>query len=294
MKPVIAVTGKNGQLGWEVERLSQQYAQYAFIFCDRESLDITNAGQVKLFFDKNQPAVLINCAAYTAVDKAEVEQVEAFKANAEAVGHLALCCKQFNTAFITFSTDYVFNGNATQPYKEDDPTDPVNYYGYTKLAGEQLALENWQRSVIIRTSWVYSTHGHNFVKTMLRLMKDRTDLNVVSDQFGSPTNAKDLAEVVMLVVEKLTSDTQQSGVCGTYHFSNEGMISWFDFASEIARLSDSSCRVHAISTPEYPTPAKRPAYSVLDKSRIVHELGVHLIDWKESLASVVKSIMSQG
>ena len=299
MKPLIAVTGKNGQLGWELERLSQKHADYQFIFCDRDTLDITDEQAVQIFFEKHRPSILVNCAAYTAVDKAEVEQGPAYRVNAEAVGTLAIQCKKFNTAFITFSTDYVFNGNANEPYKESDDTDPVNYYGYTKLAGEQLALQNWERSIIIRTSWVYSTHGHNFVKTMLRLMKERSVLSVVSDQFGSPTYAKDLAEVVMVFAGKIISGGQQPahgmqhtgpGISGIFHFSNEGMITWFDFAKEIARLSGSACELRAIATSEYPTPAKRPAYSVLDKTRIVRELGVQLKDWKNSLATVVDEL----
>lgn len=285
MKPLIAVSGKNGQLGWELGRLAEDHPQYNFIFTVRDELDICNEEQVKTFFQENKPAVFINCAAYTAVDKAETDQVTAYKINAEAVGFLAMQCKEHDCIFITFSTDYVFNGKATEPYKENDAIDPVNYYGYTKRTGEQLALNNWEKTIIIRTSWVYSAHGNNFVKTMLRLMNERNEINVVSDQLGSPTYAKDLAEATMQVVRFVSANNdQQSTINGIYHFSNEGIISWFDFAVEIKRLTGSACIIHPIPTTAYPTPAKRPHYSGLSKEKIVSAFDIQLKDWKKSLS----------
>ena len=283
-KQVIAVSGKNGQLGWELQRLSSNYPNHQFIFCDRSELDITNHDQVAAFFKEHQPNFFINTAAYTAVDKAETDQENSYKANAEAVGNIAMLCKEFDTTFITFSTDYVFNGDGTAPYKENEATEPINYYGYTKEAGEKLALANWEKTIIIRTSWVYSSHGHNFVKTMLRLMNERTDLNVVNDQVGSPTYAKDLAEAVMNMIG------QGANKYGIYHYSNEGVISWFDFAAEIAKVSNSKCNVHPIPTEQFPTPAKRPKYSVLGKDRIQEDYHIQLIDWKISLENCITAI----
>jgi dTDP-4-dehydrorhamnose reductase len=290
MKPLIAVSGKNGQLGWELERLSTAYPQYDFIFCDKTTLNITDEEQIATFFQQHKPSAFINCAAYTAVDKAETEQEAAYKTNASAVGFLAIQCKQHDTFLISFSTDYVFNGNGIVPYKEDDATEPVNYYGYSKWMGEQLALNNWEQSLIIRTSWVYSAHGHNFVKTMLRLMKERKDVNVVNDQLGSPTYAKDLAEAVMKIVAGLSNNEQRTTNNGIYHFSNEGTISWFDFASAIKELAGLGCNIYPIPTSAYPTPAKRPHYSVLDKRKIESELGIQLKNWKDSLAECLIEI----
>lgn len=289
MKPVIAVSGKNGQVGWELQQLSSSYPQYEFIFCDRNELDITNTERVSDFFQLHKPSVFINCSAYTAVDKAETEQEEAYRANAAATGFLASQCSAHNTLFVSFSTDYVFNGNGAQPYREDDPADPVNYYGYTKFLGEQLAMNNWKKTVIIRTSWVYSEHGHNFVKTMLRLLKEKTDINVVNDQLGSPTYAKDIAEVVLKMIASSGND-QQPTLNGIYHFSNDGIISWFDFALEIKRLAGLNCHVHPIPAEKYPTPARRPHYSGLDKSKIISEFGIELKNWKESLAACMLAI----
>ena len=195
----ILVSGKKGQLGSELKDIASK-DNYQFIFTDRDDLDITNENILKEAFGKYKPAFFINCAAYTAVDKAETDQATAYKINAEAVGNIAKQCHQYNTRLIHISTDYVFDGKGTQPYTTDDKTDPVNYYGYTKLTGEQLALNNNPQTIVIRTSWVYSMHGANFVKTMLRLMKERKELNVVSDQFGSPTYARDLAEAIMQIV----------------------------------------------------------------------------------------------
>jgi len=278
MQTVIAISGKNGQLGWELTQLKDQYPQYNFIVADRNELDITNPQQLADFFARYQPAWFINTAAYTGVDKAETDQANAYQSNAAAPGHIATLCSQYNTTFIHFSTDYVFNGQGTAPYQPDAPTDPVNYYGYTKAAGEQLALHNCEKTIIIRTSWVYSSHGNNFVKTMVRLMNERQEINVVADQVGSPTYARDLAQSVMHII------TSGKTAYGIYHFSNEGVISWYDFALAIKAIIGSACVVNPIPTTAYPTPAKRPAYSVLSKEKLVQDYGVVLQNWQKSLA----------
>ena len=258
----ILITGKNGQLGNEIQVLASAYRDYNFLYTDIAELDITNNQLVFDFFNEYKPAICINAAAYTAVDKAETERELAFKVNAEAVKNLARACEECNTQFIHVSTDYVFNGLATRPYKEDDPTDPVNYYGYTKLMSEEFALAECPSSIIIRTSWVYSTSGNNFVKTMLRLMKEKESINVVNDQVGSPTYAADLAQgILQIAILKQNAE-------GIYHYSNNGEISWFEFATAIKEISGSSCAVNPIQTSDYPTPAKRPAYSVFDKEKI--------------------------
>lgn len=279
----ILITGKNGQLGNEIQVLASSYPSYNFLYTDIDELDITNNQLVLDFFNEHKPVICINAAAYTAVDKAETEKELAFKVNAEAVKILAQACSKFNTKFIHVSTDYVFNGQATRPYKEDDPTDPVNYYGYTKLKSEEFARAECPSAIIIRTSWVYSTYGNNFVKTMLRLMKERESINVVNDQVGSPTYAADLAEVI-LQIATLKHDRKE----GIYHYSNEGVISWFDFAVAIKEISGSSCRVNPIPTSAYPSPAKRPAYSAFDKEKITEVFGIELQDWRKSLERCVK------
>ncbi len=284
MKSIIAVSGKDGQLGWELEKLSVAYPLYEFIFCGMNDLDIANKEQVASFFSLNKPFAFINCAAYTAVDKAEVDQESAYKINAEAVGFLAEQCRLYNTIFITFSTDYVFDGNGVVPYQENQRTQPLNYYGYTKEVGEKLALTNWERSIVIRTSWVYSEHGNNFVKTMLRLMNERDEINVVDDQIGSPTYAKDLAAATMKMLEAKKTNY------GVYHYSNEGNISWFDFASEIKRISGLNCKINPVPSSDFPTPAKRPKFSVLSKKRIITDFNIRLNDWRESLAKCIKAI----
>lgn len=280
--PVILISGKNGQLGKELQDIASSNQNFQFIFFDREELDIADESLLQSIFQKYTPFCFINCAAYTAVDKAETEQAQAYKINAEAVGSIAKHCNKYKTKLIHISTDYVFNGNATQPYKTNDATDPVNYYGYTKWLGEQLALNNNPATIIIRTSWVYSSYGNNFVKTMLRLMKERKEINVVNDQLGSPTYAKDLAEAIMEIVNSQRS-TVNSQPFGIYHFSNDGIISWYDFAVAIKEIKQLDCVVHSIPTSAYPTPAKRPSYSGLDKTKIANTFNIQLKNWKQSL-----------
>ncbi|MCW3106115.1 MAG: dTDP-4-dehydrorhamnose reductase [Segetibacter sp.] len=280
-KPIVLVTGQNGQLGNELKVLSKEYPQFDFVFTDVLELDIADAAKVNDFFQQYKPAICINAAAYTAVDKAETDKKLALKINADAVGNLAENCAKINARFIHVSTDYVFDGTATTPYTEDHPVSPVNFYGESKLKGEEVALEKLPSTVIIRTSWVYSFFGNNFVKTMLRLMKERESISVINDQFGSPTYAADLAAAIMQIA------SQEKVAGGIYHFSNEGIISWFDFAVAIRDVAGLQCNVKPIDTSGYPTPAKRPAYSAMNKEKI-KSLGIELKDWKESLQECLR------
>lgn len=295
-KPVIIVSGKNGQLGCELQEISAQYTEYDFHFFGRDELDISNYEKLKEVFDKLNPKIFINTAAYTAVDKAETEQEQAYIINAEATGNIARSCAANNTYLIHISTDYVFDGTANKPYKEDDECKPVNYYGYTKWLGEELALHNNPSTTVIRTSWVYSKYGNNFVKTMLRLMNERKEISVVSDQIGSPTYARDLAEVIMEFVkaknrqvQPTTDNGRQSMDNRIFHFSNAGIISWFDFANAIRDIKKFDCKVNPIPTSSYPTPAKRPAYSVMSKEKII-DAGIGLKDWTKSLEECLKGM----
>ena len=280
----IVVTGANGQVGQSIKLLSDLYPDVKFSFLTKDDLSISDKEALNSFFQNQKPTVLINCAAYTAVDKAETEQELALSVNATAVETLAGICKEFNTKFVHISTDYVFDGNASIPYKESDPTNPINYYGFTKLQGENLAIAANPETIIFRTSWVYAPHGKNFVKTMLKLMQDRTELNVVGDQFGSPTYAPDLAEALLKIA------LSDHIIPGVYHFSNDGIISWFDFATAIAEISHSSCKVNAITTAQYPTPAKRPSYSGLNKSKIQSNYSIQLKPWRDSLQDCIQKL----
>jgi dTDP-4-dehydrorhamnose reductase len=278
----ILVTGANGQLGKELRILSSSFPHFDFIFLSREDLPIHHFELVRNSFKAYHPQYCINCAAFTNVDKAESEKELAFQVNGEAVGVLAAICKEYKTKLIHISTDYVFDGTAGSPYKEDSPTNPVNTYGESKLIGEQQALQFNSDAIIIRSSWVYSEFGKNFVKTMLKLMSGKEEINVVNDQVGSPTYAADLAETILKII---TFNTQHStlNIQGLYHFSNDGVISWYDFAIAIKELSGFSCKINPISTSQFPTPAKRPAYAVLDKTKIQKKFKIELKDWKESL-----------
>lgn len=275
--PVILITGANGQLGSELRALQAKYPAYQLIGTDRSTLPIQDAAAVQSWFAQHQPAFCINAAAYTAVDKAETNEADAYDINATATGILAAACAAQGTKFIHVSTDYVFNGSSADPYTEDQPTDPINVYGASKLKGEELALQHNAESIIIRTAWVYSEFGNNFVKTMLRLMKERESLNVVSDQVGAPTYAADLASAIMQIIDggKWTP--------GIYHYSNQGRISWYDFAVAIRDLSGLSCAVNPIPSAQYPTPARRPSFSLLDTYKIRTTFGLSIPEWKESL-----------
>jgi dTDP-4-dehydrorhamnose reductase len=284
-KPLIVVTGKNGQLGSELQLLAPSFdGQYDFLFVDRSQLDLSSNDSIDNFFAAHKPSIIINCAAYTAVDKAETDREAAFQINGTAVGKLAAHAAAVNALFMTVSTDYVFNGNGTVPYLPSDATDPVNYYGESKAVGEQLALQNNPNSIIIRTSWVYSRFGNNFVKTMIRLMWERPSLNVVGDQIGAPTYAADLAAAIMHMVAQKAAGNNHKGI---YHYSNSGAISWYDFAVAIAKLIHSNCAVANIGTEAFPTPAKRPHYSLMDCSAIIEDFGVEQPAWEESLGKCV-------
>lgn len=277
----ILVTGANGQLGKEMQVLAANYPAYNFLFVTKEELPIDDRTAITKYFETHRIDVCVNCAAYTAVDKAESEKEKAFAINGDGVGTLAALCRNANALFIHISTDYVFDGNGTAPYKEDHPVHPVSIYGASKLKGEQEAMQNNPATIIIRTSWVYSSFGNNFVKTMLRLMKERDSINVVDDQQGCPTYAADLASAIMDIVSGINAAP------GIYNFSNQGIITWYQFAVAIQELSGSKCVVNPIPSAQYPTPAKRPAYSVLDTTKIRETFNVAIPEWKESLEKCV-------
>ena len=291
LKAKILVTGGNGQLGKELREFSSLHTGLEFIFLSREDLPIHQFELVRNYFNTLKPAYCINCAAYTAVDKAESEKDLAFLINGEAVGVLAAVCQEHNAKFIHISTDYVFNGDAAYPYTENFPTDPINVYGASKLEGEKQAMELNPDSIIIRTSWLYSSLGKNFVKTMIQLMNEKDQIKVVKDQLGSPTNAADLAETIFNIIALCHLQIYNWNP-GIYNFSNEGIISWYDFAKAIRELINSPCSIKPISTAEYPTPAKRPAYSVLDKRKIQETFGVQLKDWEKSLEICIKKLQN--
>ena len=273
----ILITGANGQLGNEMRVLSAEYPEYAYFFTDVAELDICNEQAVMEFVQANNIHVMVNCAAYTAVDKAEENVELCTKLNADAVGYLAKAAEACGAEFIQVSTDYVFDGTAHVPYRETASTCPNSVYGHTKLAGEQNALTLCSRSMVIRTAWLYSTFGNNFVKTMIRLGKERDSLGVIFDQVGTPTYARDLARAIFVAIH-------QGVVPGVYHFSNEGVCSWYDFTKAIHRLAGiTDCKVKPLHTEEYPTLAKRPHYSVLDKTKIKETYGIEIPYWMDSL-----------
>ena len=285
----ILVTGANGQLGMELQQLAPVYPLFEFIFISRTDFPLDDFDAINNFITEHQPQYFINCAAYTAVDKAESEKELAYKINAEAPGIIAAACRNNDVQLIHISTDYVFNGKGNKPYKEDHATDPVNFYGASKLEGEKKVMQFNPGSIIIRTAWVYSEFGKNFVKTMLRLMADKDHINVVNDQSGTPTYAADLAEAILLIINNCQLSIAE-WTPGIYHFSNEGHITWYDFAVAIKELSGSSCKVNPISTSQYPTPARRPVYSVLNKTKIQQTFGVQVKDWKKSLAVCIVKV----
>ena len=274
----ILVTGGNGQLGCSL-RLATAESPNRYIFTDIKELDIVSATAVEEFFEREKIDVVVNCAAYTAVDLAEDEESKADKINHKAVALLADVCKRYNATLIHISTDYLFSGEATTPYNEECAPAPINVYGRTKLAGEKAVAESGCKSIILRTSWLYSEFGRNFCKTMQSLTATRPEIKVVADQIGTPTYAGDLAAAITYII-----DSNQLDKCGTYHYSNEGVCSWYDFACEIARLSgNNECEIKPCTTADYPTKAQRPRYSVLDKSKFVETFGVDIPEWQDSL-----------
>jgi dTDP-4-dehydrorhamnose reductase len=286
----ILVTGASGQLGLEIRAISDDYPEFDFFFTTRQELDICDQNAVEEYVALNNINCIINCAAYTAVDKAESEPEIADRINHFAVKGLAELAKKYDIKLIHISTDYVFDGKGYKPYQVDHPTAPINIYGKTKLDGEKaLRKINPENSIIIRTSWVYSSFGNNFVKTMLRFGAEREELNVISDQVGTPTYAKDLA--VFILEKALLSKNDDLGV---YHFSNVGVCSWYDFANEIMKQANLKCKVNPIPTAVYPTPAKRPYYSLMDKSRITQDLNYDIPFWKESLNKCIREIVKNN
>ncbi|KIC90357.1 dTDP-4-dehydrorhamnose reductase [Flavihumibacter sp. ZG627] len=279
----ILVTGSGGQLGTEIRQLSAFYPGFQFIFADSETLPIDKEAFVESYISSHKPDYCINCAAYTAVDKAETEVEKANQINGTAVGYLAKSLNKNGGRLIHISTDYVFDGSASKPLKETDKVHPLGIYGSSKLKGEELAMDYAPDSIILRTSWVYSAYGNNFVKTMLRLMSQREELNVVADQIGSPTYAADLAKAILDIIVQLDDLEQSASLGGIYHYSNDANISWYDFALAIKELSGSKCKINPIASTEYPTPAARPAYSVFDKQKISKVFGLPILNWKESL-----------
>jgi dTDP-4-dehydrorhamnose reductase len=275
----ILVTGSNGQLGSELRELSDTN-ENKFFFADKNELDITNKEALEKFITESSINIVINCAAYTAVDKAEGEAELADKINHLAVKNLAEICKENSVKLVHISTDYVFDGTNHRPYTENDETNPQGIYGKTKLDGENAMLRiNPSNSIIIRTSWVYSFYGGNFVKTMLRLGGEKKSLGVVYDQVGTPTYAMDLAKTILGMAPKIENESVE-----IYHYSNEGTLSWYDFAKEIMKMAKLECEITPLESCEYPTPARRPHYSILNKSKIKKEFGVNIPYWKDSLS----------
>jgi dTDP-4-dehydrorhamnose reductase len=273
----ILVTGANGQLGSELKELASDYSQFDWVFADRSVLDLSNLSSISKVLDTIQPQIIINCAAYTAVDKAETESELADVLNHQAVGVMAQWSAANACCLVHVSTDYVFDGNSSTALTEEAPTGPINVYGQTKLAGEQACLRANPDSIVIRTSWVYSRFGNNFVKTMSRLMQERDSLTIVNDQIGSPTYAADLAQAILTII------THSNWQAGIYHFSNEGEISWYEFALDIQEIGGFDCVLGGIPSSDYPTPAQRPHYSLLDKSKITTTFGVVVPGYRESL-----------
>ena len=280
----ILITGCNGQLGNEMQLLEASHPQHTYFNTDVAELDITNQEAIEAFVNDNQIDGIVNCAAYTAVDKAEENEELCTKLNAEAPAYLAAAIGKRGGWMIQISTDYVFDGTQHTPYTEEADTCPNSVYGKTKLVGELNVQKFCAQSMIIRTAWLYSTFGNNFVKTMIRLGKEKPELGVIFDQIGTPTYARDLARVIMTAINK-------GIVPGIYHFSNEGVISWYDFTKAIHRLAGiTSCHVRPLHTAEYPTPATRPHYSVLDKTKIKQTYGIEVPYWEESLKECIEKL----
>ena len=286
----LLITGANGQLGQELKQLEQDYPMFRFITTDRSELDISKAEAIDAFFKQNQLDACINCAAYTAVDKAESEQEMATLVNVKATEWLATACAKYDIPFIHFSTDYVYHSNHNRPFVETDATSPKSIYAQTKLQGSLAALAANPKTIIIRTSWVYSSFGHNFVKTMLRLGKERDALKVVYDQVGTPTYAKDIAVACLHMVQHIFENAPNPSIYGIYHFSNEGVTSWYDFALAIFELTDTNCQVTPILSSEYPMAAARPPYSILDKQKIKSTFGLAIPHWRVSLKACLQAL----
>lgn len=288
MSKNLLITGANGQLGNEMRNLLASNRQFNSFFADIDTLDITDAHAVYHFVESNKIDIIINCVAYTAVDRAEDDLVACAKINVEAVGNLAGAARNCGAKVLHVSTDYVFDGFNYQPYTEEDVTNPKTVYGITKRDGERLLLKTAPDSIVVRTAWLYSPYGKNFVKTMINLGREKAQLRVVCDQIGTPTCAADLAAAIYAIV------SAEEWLPGIYHFSDEGVCSWYDFAKAIHRLAGiTTCKVVPVKTKEYPTRAMRPLYSVLDKSKIKQTFGIEIPYWEESLEKCVTTIINQ-
>ncbi|HBK83423.1 MAG TPA: dTDP-4-dehydrorhamnose reductase [Flavobacterium sp.] len=288
---VVLVTGASGQLGQCLQFIAKNYPEIDFVFCNSNALDITNYDSVSNVFSQYNPNYCINAAAYTAVDKAETELEKARNINVKGSENIAKICKLHHTILLHVSTDFVFDGTVNPSlkpdgYNEQDIPNPTGVYAQTKREGEIVIQETWASHFIIRTSWVYSQFGANFMKTMLRLGAERDTLSVVNDQIGTPTNAVDLAETLLKIITIHSQHPLPNTLFGIYNFSNEGQCSWYDFAKEIFKLNHLTIDLKPIPTTAYPTPAKRPAFSVLDKSKIKHTFNIPILDWKESLKTI--------
>ncbi len=277
MKKVL-VTGAKGQLGSCFKEIDDNFKnKLSFHYTSKGDLDITNSFEVESYFMSYKFDFCINCAAYTAVDRAENDQENAYKINVEGVKNIVKSCKEHNTTLIHISTDFVFDGKSNHPYNEEGSTNPISIYGKTKLEGEKVIISEFEKYYIIRTSWLYSEFGNNFVKTMLKLADSRSQLEVINDQIGTPTYAKNLAEVILKLINKKKTDF------GIYNYSNEGVASWYDFAKAVFEIKDKNIKVEAIPTKSFPTPAKRPPFSILNKTKIKQNLELEIPYWRDSL-----------
>jgi dTDP-4-dehydrorhamnose reductase len=287
----VLITGAQGQVGNEFRFLAFTHPQFRFIFTDSKTLDITKPQQVLNVLKKQAPQYIVNCAAYTAVDKAETEVKSATRVNTNGAKNLAKACQELDITLIHISTDYVYHNNQNTPFKETDKVSPKGVYAKTKLKGDLAALKFNEKTLVIRTSWVYGIYGHNFVKTMLRLGKERPELSVVFDQIGTPTNARDLAKAILHMISDLNKGIVKAEEAkGIYHYSNEGVTSWYDFAKAIFDIRDIDCQVKPIESIQYPTPAQRPPFSVLNKNKIKNVFEVKIPHWRDSLIGVLKGL----
>ncbi len=282
----ILITGSKGQLGNSIQAFAPDYPDFRFTYTDIEELDITKVNEIEYLFRNNDFKFVVNCAAYTAVDKAEEEPENAELLNAKAVKNLVEICKKNNAFLVHISTDYVFDGKNFKPYTESDEPCPASSYGCSKLNGETEILNAGIASIIIRTSWLYSEYGHNFVKTILRYGKERSSLNVVCDQIGTPTYGRDLAKAILDIIP-LTSDINKPEIC---NYSNEGVASWYDFAKAIMDITGIECDVKPVETSDYPLPAQRPPYSVLNKTKIKKQFNINIPYWKDSLKKCIRQL----
>ncbi len=285
----ILITGADGQLGSEFRALAEEFSEFDFIFTDINELDVAKWKEVEAFFVKHEPDYVVNCAAYTAVDIAEKDNSFAELLNTKAPSFIGNIAEKFNSKVIHISTDYVFDGTSCVPYTEADLVNPESVYGKTKLNGEIGLIKEHDSAIIIRTSWLYSSFGKNFMKTIVRLSEEREKLRVVFDQVGSPTYARDLARTILIIISK-TGTGNVDWKPGIYHYSNEGVCSWYDFAKTIMEFKEINCEVLPIETVDYPTPAKRPAYSVLNKSKIKRIFGVQIPYWRDSLYDCIQAL----